>query len=96
DVNTLDNEKYNALHAASLWGAYGTIKALLEAGSDMGNDKKDEWTPLTMVVDEGYVKSARLLVENKANVEIEGIDGKTPLRYAALRESLELCKLLIE
>lgn len=61
----------------------------------MGIQDYDKRTPLHVAACVGNLKSARLLVQNGANVNVPDKSGKTPLDLALERGSKEVAKFLL-
>ncbi|KAL1988644.1 hypothetical protein VTN96DRAFT_8344 [Rasamsonia emersonii] len=72
------------------------VQMLADAGSNLDCDKPGEWSPLTMVIDDGFIKFAQILLEHEADSEVEGPDNWTPLRYAVSKGRADLCQLLLD
>ena len=56
----------------------------------------DGTTPLHFAAQANAVGVAKLLIDNRANVNAKDIDGETPLDIAKRRNAAEVAKLLIE
>lgn len=77
-------------------GDAADVHTHLLLGADANETNKQGWTPLHFCAVRGKTECARVLIENKA--EIDPLTGteKTPLHFAADRNFLELVKLLLE
>lgn len=98
-INTKDKNNQNCLFH-SLNSKKGdnadVVLALLNAGADVNLVNTKEESPLIIACRENLKISARILVENGANVNvIDKITGNNALHYAAEFGNLELTKLLI-
>ncbi|RDL42485.1 uncharacterized protein BP5553_02464 [Venustampulla echinocandica] len=97
DVHAVDDDMTTALDFACRNGNHPVV-ALLTAidGWDFGSEKEGQWTPLTVTADEGFLESAKLLLERGAGIEVQGVGNRSPLCYAARKGHVELCRLLLE
>jgi ankyrin repeat protein len=96
NYNVVDDDKIAAIDFACMNGNYQVVEILAKAGCDIGCDRQGKWSPLTVVADEGFIKSGRFLLDMKANTEVQGIQNWTPLRYAAFYGHVEFCRLLLK
>jgi ankyrin repeat protein len=96
NCNVLDDDMTTAMDFACMNGNHQVVEILAKAGCDMGCDRQGRWSPLTVVADEGFIKSCRFLLDMKANTEVQGMQNWTPLRYAAFYGHVELCRLLLK
>eukprot|EP00043_Microstomoeca_roanoka_P020099 m.236861 g.236861 ORF g.236861 m.236861 type:complete len:215 (-) comp17106_c1_seq6:189-833(-) len=75
-------------------GASDTVQRLIKRGANvMEKDKSGAWTPLHFALNVG---TARLLIENGAEVMSSNSAGYTPLHMHARHGRLEVVQLLIE
>ena len=89
------------LYVASIRGNWKAVEALcaLKADPDSGIEPRsgDRWAPLIAAAEYGFVKTLKVLLVNKADVNISGPSGDTPLWFAAVRAaSLECVRLLLD
>ena len=94
DCNAIDNDENTALSLACKSGSYTVVKMLLsKPARKIGHGKPP---PLSIASYNGFYKCARLLLENKANIEIQKSQFTELLRHTVLNGHLELCQLLLE
>ncbi|EOO04060.1 putative ankyrin repeat-containing protein [Phaeoacremonium minimum UCRPA7] len=69
------------------------------ADPNMGIESTAEagkWSPLVVASDDGFKQCVQLLLDNNANPNISGpTEIGTPLRYAAVKGHLDICRLLL-
>ena len=94
DCNAVDKNESTALIFACKNGSYEVVRALLSKPEcKIGHGKPP---PLSIASYNGFYKCARLLLEDKANIEIQKSQFTELLRHAVLNGHLELCQLLLE
>ena len=94
DCNAIDNGENTALVFACKSGSYTVVRMLLSRPEcKIGHGKPP---PLSIASYNGFYKCARLLLENKANIEIQKSQFTELLYHAVLNGHLELCQLLLE
>ena len=94
DCNAIDNDESTALIFACKSGSYKVVRILLSKPEcKIGHG---EPPPLSIACYNGYYDCARLLLENKANREIQKIQFTDLLRHAVLNGHLKLCQLLLK
>ena len=59
------------------------------------NDSLDEKTPLIIAVGNSYIDTAKILIENGANINAVDIEGWSALSYAVNNGDIEIAKLLL-
>ena len=97
-----DESGLTPLYFASLWGNFKSTEALLRLGADpdmgiTGERTSQGWSPLMAAADGGYEKCVRALLKQNANPNVSGPSGiDTPLRYAAVKGHMQICRLLLE
>jgi ankyrin repeat protein len=102
DIEIKDENGNTTLYFGCLWGHHHVVEVLLEMGADpdMGikpDDPPENWSPLTVAVDDGYEKCVRLLLDKKANPNLPGPSmWGTALRYAAVKGHLNICQMLVD
>jgi len=98
NVHAVDNDKRTVLHHAMLQGDRNDlISLLLKSGADI-NARKDDlgWTPLHCSVFHRRESAARIIINNKANLEVKDTNGTTPGMLAVKERFLEMVKVLYE
>ncbi|RFU77308.1 ankyrin 1 [Trichoderma arundinaceum] len=102
DIEIKDEDGRTTLYLGCLWGHHHVVEVLLEMGADpdMGikpDDPPDNWSPLTVAIDDGYEKCVKLLLDKKANPNLPGPSTwGTALRYAAVKGHLNICQMLVD
>jgi ankyrin repeat protein len=72
------------------------IERVVKKGEDINAEQnRNKMTLLHLAVAKGYVKAVKLLLDNKANVNVRNITDATPLHDAALEGKIEMVKVLI-
>jgi ankyrin repeat protein len=97
-VKFRNSPKKISLKEACAEGRLEIARELIAQGADVNagiNDRHDEYTPLMMAVSNRHTEIVKLLLENKAEVNIVGRTG-TALMEAARYGSTEIARLLIE
>lgn len=109
-VDRLDEKHRSALHYAAEAGHLETCKALLHSGADPNvrsgelvkdGDLRRDWywdpgeTPLILVVGQGHVAVAELLLECGADVRLQTRWGWTALHSAACSDDPQAIELLL-
>ena len=94
-------EPNSPLYVASSFGNWKAVEALcaLKADPDSGIGPRSSarWPPLAAAAEYGFVKTLKVLLVNKADVNISGPTGHTPLWFAAVQAaSLECVRLLLD
>lgn len=81
-------------------GDIDSIKNLLESRTefylDIDTKGLDDWTPLHMAANEGYVDIIHLLLDHAANIEASTKLGRTPLMIAVQQNQAECAKALLQ
>ncbi|QYT01017.1 hypothetical protein H0G86_008073 [Trichoderma simmonsii] len=75
-----DKNPSTALWAASEWGCWYSISALLDAGADVNEiqDDSNPSTPLTVACSMGYPKTIETLLARGADANAAGVSGMNP------------------
>lgn len=83
DIRTLIKEKrYNeALYQSASLGYSDIVSGLVKAGADINAKSLDGSTPLIALCREGNIKSAGILIENGADMNMTDNSGKKALDY---------------
>ena len=94
DCNAIDNDENTALVFACKSGSYTAVRMLLSKPEcKIGHGKPP---PLSIASYNGSHECARLLLENKTNIDIQKNQFTELLRHAVLNGHLKLCQLLLE
>merc|ERR1719225_2367207 len=75
------------------------VKTLLQSGSDIQLDKKDNTngrSALHVAVYDGNLEIVKVLVQKGANINAKDDDGFSPLHIAVYIENLKILKILIQ
>jgi ankyrin repeat protein len=70
------------------------VKSLLEEGADI-NAKDDCLTLLMKAATEGYLKTAKLLIDKKADIDARSNEGGTALMAASMAGYTKIVELLV-
>nr|CAG4709126.1 unnamed protein product [Naegleria fowleri] len=87
------------LYEAACWNQVEAAKLLLKHGANVNaQDQNNGWTALHLACKKNSVEMVKLLVENKAELNITTRDElkQTPLHLAAHLSSLEIVKCLLD
>lgn len=84
DINITDNFKRTALINAALYNQTSIIQWLLDQGAAINLQDKNGYTALHFSAQEANIDSTKLLLENKANPNIQDIHGNTPAWVAIM------------
>ena len=94
DVNLSDTDGITPLHEATNWGKAKIVKLLIKLGANINAQDKDGLTPLINTCDvncadggiywikDERIETAKILIENGADVSIKCYKGKTASDYA--------------
>lgn len=75
----------------------GVARELIQRGAELNPRNKSKGaTPLVLALFRGQELVAKVLLENKAEVNAPSLDGGTPLHVAAARGSEAMVRLLVE
>ena len=97
DVNAVDDDGDSLLYFASHKGSIGTVKVLIEAGSNVNQATTDDGsTPLYTASQEGNVDIVKVLIKAGGNVNQASTDDGTPLLIASLQGNVDIVKVLIK
>ena len=67
-----------------------------KADKNIINDSLEGKTPLIIAVGNSYIDTAKILIENGANINAVDIEGWSALSYAVNNGDIEIAKLLLE
>ena len=93
DCNAIDNDENTALIFACKSGSYTVVRILLSKPECKIAHGKPP--PLSIATYNGFYKCARLLLENKASIDIQKGQFTDLLRHAVLNGRSKLCQLLL-
>ncbi|XP_059470956.1 ankyrin-3-like isoform X1 [Neocloeon triangulifer] len=98
DLSAEDNKGNDALHWACLQGKLEIAKYLLLELNCFGTEKKGELgrTALHHAVQHAHVAVAEFLLSNGADINARDNDNCTPLIFAAIVSSTEMCRFLVD
>lgn len=95
DVNLPDGEGLSPLAWAAMRGYLEVVAQLLELGADVDHQDAEGWTPLHIACFKGYTELVEyLLVNGKAQLDLEDINGFTPFLFARIAENADIVKKL--
>ena len=84
------------LNEAARVGLHGAVAALIDAGADVNGASEAGFTPLLNACADGFLDSARLLVEGGANVNVVSHNKRVSPLYAACGDgNAELVEYLV-
>ena len=86
----------DALHRAAKAGDIEGLKAALAAGVDVNARDGRGWTALMHTVNKGYTLLVPLLLDARANADVQAPDGATALFMAAVHGHTEIIALLMK
>ena len=97
NVNDMDNKNSTPLICALSDDKEEIFDMLIKNGADINiKSKKDNNTALIVSASNGYIRSAKKLIEKGVNVNDVNIKNQTPLMYASLNNHLEIVELLLK
>lgn len=98
DINTQDVKNRTALHIALTEGYIDIAKLLINLGADVNIKTNRNVTALHLVskIDNESDKIAKMLIENKAEVNSLDFEGNTPLHEACMSGKSNIVNLLIK
>lgn len=96
DINSQDEEGKTPLMTAIYEGHPELAKLLIDFGADVKIKAKAslDWTALMFATMRGDVESVKNLINAKADINSETIDGETPLQRATELENKEIIIIL--
>ena len=84
------------LIAAAKQGDADVVKALLAKGANVNSKNSYGATALTFAADKGHLAVTKLLLQNKADVNVQDTFYKaTPLDWAVMRKHVDIVKALV-
>jgi hypothetical protein len=97
-MNVKNRRGRTQLHFCAWNGFTTSVKRLLSIRNINVNVKDDRkgWTPLHYAAWKGHIEIARLLLQNRADVNARSIGGSTPLHCAAIHGHIDILHLLVE
>ena len=97
DVNTTDLSGNTSLHKTAMYNHHAVARLLIKAGVKVDAVEYRGMTALMLAMANGYVETARELLQAGASLGLRSSDkGYTPLMYAALWGKFACCKLGVE
>jgi ankyrin repeat protein len=97
NVNAAQTSGLTPLMIAAHTGSVAIVKTLIVHGADVDAPTRDtQDTALMWAVGDQHKDIARVLIENRANVQASSRKGLTPLMFAARNGDIEIAKLLID
>lgn len=92
-----ESENGEKLLAAARKGDVATIKALLDAGTDVNSKNRYGATALSYAADKGNIEVVRLLLDRGADVDVkDSFYGATPMTWAVDKGYTEIVKALLD
>jgi ankyrin repeat protein len=97
-INNYADDGFTALGLACYFGQFEAARYLVLKGADVNLPSKNGYNvyPLHSAAAGNYTDTARMLIENGADVNIKQQMGVTPLHSAAQNGNLDLIILLLE
>ena len=86
--------KQSCWHKNISVGDTALVKKLLDEGADI-NAKDDGLTLLMKAATEGYLKTAKLLIDKKADIDVKTNEGNTALMAASMAGYTKIVELLV-
>jgi ankyrin repeat protein len=86
--------KQTCWHKGISVGDTALVKRLLDEGADI-NAKDDGLTLLMKSATEGYLKTAKLLIDKKADIDAKSNEGSTALMAASMAGYTKIVELLV-
>ena len=96
NVETPDQNGWNAFAYASDYQYNKISNYLLDHGADIEKCGNGNWTPLLWAASAGNDIAAQFLIERGANIEAINADGNTPIMVALKAGHIEVAEILIK
>lgn len=107
DVNSVNYKGDTPLHNAATFHNIPMIEFLISAGANVNSSNGNKWTPLLKITGQfhsgygserldGIFEVIKILLENKADVNVTNNIGMTPLLYSVFHNYDFITKLLID
>ena len=97
NVNARTENKWTALHIASLTDKYNVVETLLEHGADVDIQNELGETALSLASSSGHLRLAKILLEHGADPDIQTDDhGFTALHVVAKANKVKAVRALLE
>ena len=97
DIHVKRNDGKNCLHIAALEGNLDLCKVLIDKHKfDVNSVQKHGWTALHCSAQSGNYELVTYFADMGTDIHVKTNDGRNCLHIAALKENLDLCKVLID
>lgn len=91
DVNLTDSDGLSPLAWAAMRGYLELVAQLIELGAEVNRQDVEGWTPLHIACFKGYTEIVEyLLVNGKATLDSEDVNGFTPFLFARVAENADI------
>lgn len=85
------------LNQAAVSGNTTRVEGLLTIGANVNNERgKRRYSPLHLAVKGNHLETAKMLINNNANVNARDKFGYSPLHLAVQNENIEMIKMLVQ
>ncbi|MFD0792959.1 ankyrin repeat domain-containing protein [Mucilaginibacter litoreus] len=97
-IDYYTEDGFTALGLASYFGHFDIARYLILKGADVNKPSDNGYMvyPLHSAAAGNFTSTARMLIENGANVNVRQVSGVTPLHSAAQNGNLDLLIILLE
>ncbi|RYE13070.1 MAG: ankyrin repeat domain-containing protein, partial [Rickettsiales bacterium] len=100
-VNSQNDQGFTPLHSAAHGGYINVVELLIKHGADINIKNKYGLTALhviahNQIINEDHIKLARLLIDNKIDINAQDTEGAAAICKAAINNHIKLVKLLAE
>ena len=92
---TETKKKESLIHVAAELGLDKLVERLIQRGVEVNCQNNEKMTPLHIAAQSGHIQVAKLLVENKANINYDE-SQYTPFYCAVLNDQYEMVKFLVQ
>lgn len=97
ELDVEDSNGHTPLRLAMWYGQLELIKVMVLNGCNVNKQgSEDGWSVLHHAAQFGYESLTRVLLDNKAEIELRDKGGLTPLRWAIMHSNLSTAKLLLD